>query len=336
MTKSVIDKLGRPIRDLRISLTDQCNFRCNYCMPKEVFGPEYAFLPKIELLDNNEVVLLVRCFAKLGIEKVRLTGGEPLLRRDLVDLVRAISKVEGVRDLSLTTNGSLLPRYARDLKEAGLNRINVSLDSLDKDIFQKMSGGRGDPKTVISGIDASLEAGLSIKTNMVVRKGVNESEILPMVSYFRERRITLRFIEYMDVGNTNQWKLNEVFPAKKILDTIKECYQFAPVDPNYRGEVAARYRYADIPVEFGLINSITKPFCSDCNRARLSANGKLYTCLFASDGHDLKTLVRTRNDEAGIVEAISKIWINRHDRYSEVRASENQASKKIEMSYIGG
>ncbi|MCH2386856.1 MAG: GTP 3',8-cyclase MoaA [Opitutales bacterium] len=336
MTKPVIDKLGRPIRDLRISLTDQCNFRCSYCMPKEVFGPEYAFLPKRELLDNKEVLLLVHCFTRLGVEKVRLTGGEPLLRRDLVDLVHAISTVKGVRDLSLTTNGSLLPRYAQDLKDAGLNRINVSLDSLDKDIFQKMAGGRGDPKSVIAGIDASLEAGLSIKTNMVVRKGVNVSEILPMVSYFRDRRITLRFIEYMDVGNTNQWKLNEVYPSNKILDIIRERYQFAPVDPNYRGEVATRYRYTDIPVEFGLINSITKPFCSDCNRARLSADGKLYSCLFASNGHDLKNLVRSRIDKAEIVNAISKIWINRHDRYSEERATGTQDSNKIEMSYIGG
>lgn len=336
MNKSATDKLGRPIRDLRISLTDQCNFRCSYCMPKEVFGPEYAFLPQKQLLGNDEVVLLVRAFARLGIEKVRLTGGEPLLKKDLVQLVHAISEVEGVRDLSLTTNGSLLPRYAQDLKRAGLSRINVSLDSLDKEIFRKMAGGRGDPKSVIAGIDASLDAGLSVKTNMVVRKGVNESEILPMVSYFRDRGITLRFIEYMDVGNTNQWKLDEVYPAKKILDTIGERYEFAPVDPNYRGEVAARYRYTDIPVEFGLINSITKPFCSDCNRARLSADGKLYTCLFATAGHDLKTLVRSQIDETAIVEAISKIWMNRHDRYSEERAQGNQASSKIEMSYIGG
>lgn len=336
MNKSATDKLGRPIRDLRISLTDQCNFRCSYCMPKEVFGPGYAFLPQKQLLGNDEVVLLVRAFAKLGIEKVRLTGGEPLLRKDLVQLVHDISDVEGVRDLSLTTNGSLLPRYAKQLEKAGLSRINVSLDSLNKEVFQKMAGGRGDPKSVIAGIDASLEAGLSVKTNMVVRKGVNESEIVPMVSYFRDRRITLRFIEYMDVGNTNQWKLDEVYPAKKILDTISSHYDFEPVDPGYRGEVAARYRYTDIPVEFGLINSITKPFCSDCNRARLSADGKLYTCLFASDGHDLKALVRSQIDEERIVDAISKIWMNRHDRYSEKRASGIQDSNKIEMSYIGG
>ena len=336
MNQSATDKLGRPIRDLRISLTDQCNFRCSYCMPKEVFGPGYAFLPQKQLLGNDEVVLLVRAFAKLGIEKVRLTGGEPLLRKDLVQLVHDISDVEGVRDLSLTTNGSLLPRYAKQLEKAGLSRINVSLDSLNKEVFQKMTGGRGDPKSVIAGIDASLEAGLSVKTNMVVRKGVNESEIVPMVSYFRDRRITLRFIEYMDVGNTNQWKLDEVYPAKKILDTISSHYDFEPVDPGYRGEVAARYRYTDIPVEFGLINSITKPFCSDCNRARLSADGKLYTCLFASDGHDLKALVRSQIDEERIVDTISKIWMNRHDRYSEKRASGIQDSNKIEMSYIGG
>lgn len=333
---SSIDRLGRPLRDLRISVTDQCNFRCAYCMPKEVFGPDYAFLPKKEILTNEEILLLARCFATLGIEKIRLTGGEPLLRKDLVPLIQHLSKISLVKDLSLTTNATLLPRYATALKEAGLNRINISLDGLSDDIFKQMNGGRGNSKAVLEGIEAARKAGLEIKVNMVVKKGANEGEILPMVRYFREQSITLRFIEYMDVGTSNQWKSSEVFPAQNILDTIGKEFLFKPIDPNYRGEVAARYQFSDIPVEFGLISSVTKPFCSNCNRARLSADGKLFTCLFATGGHDLKAVLRVNRNEELLTNYISKIWTQRTDRYSEERAASTSRKEKIEMSYIGG
>ena len=334
--KTPTDQLGRPLRDLRISVTDQCNFRCAYCMPKEIFGPDYPFLPKSEILTNEEVHKLALSFAELGIEKIRLTGGEPLLRKDLVSLVSCLSKIDLVKDLSLTTNGTLLPRYAKGLKESGLNRINISLDGLSPNVFKEMSGGRGEPSAVLEGIEAAEQAGLEVKVNMVVKKGVNEAEVLPMVRFFRDKRITLRFIEYMDVGNSNQWKSKEVLPAKEILDTIAKEFPFQPIDPNYKGEVAARYRYTDIPAEFGLINSITKPFCSDCNRARLSANGNLYTCLFATSGHDLKTIVRSGIGQSDLTKHISGIWRARKDRYSEERSSQTSVQKKIEMSYIGG
>lgn len=330
------DQLGRPLRDLRISLTDQCNFRCAYCMPKEIFGPDYAYLPKNEILANEELIRLACCFAQLGIEKIRLTGGEPLLRKDLVPLIGELTQIEGVKDISLTTNASLLPRYAMKLKDAGLDRINISMDGLDPNVFKKMSGGRGDPNAVLEGIAAAQDAGLEIKVNMVVKKGVNESEVLPMVRLFRKKLITLRFIEYMDVGNSNQWKSEEVFPAKEILNTIAKEFSFEPIDPNYRGEVAARYRYTDLPVEFGLISSITKPFCSDCNRARLSADGKLFTCLFATKGHDLRALLRSNASDDELTECISRLWQRRKDRYSEERSNADQTKRKIEMSYIGG
>lgn len=336
MGDSATDRLGRPLRDLRISVTDQCNFRCAYCMPKEVFGPDYAFLPKNEILTNDEILALGHSFAQLGIEKIRLTGGEPLLRNDLIPLIGSLSKIDLVKDLSLTTNGTLLPRFAKGLKESGLNRINVSLDSLDPSVFKQMSGGRGEPKSVLEGIEAAQKAGLEVKVNMVVKKGVNEREVLPMVRYFRNKRITLRFIEYMDVGNSNQWKSNDVLSAKEILDTIRKEFKFQPIDPNYRGEVAARYRYSDVPAEFGLINSITKPFCSDCNRARLSADGQLFTCLFATSGHDLKSVLRSGASQADLTDHISKIWKARKDRYSEERSAATKSKKKIEMSYIGG
>ncbi len=336
MSGAAIDKLRRPLRDLRISVTDQCNFRCAYCMPKEVFGPGYAFLPKSEILTNEEIVSLVKSFARLGIEKVRLTGGEPLLRKDLVSLVERIHQTGTIKDLSLTTNGALLPRYAGALKNAGLTRINVSLDSLNEKTFKLMNGDRGNVQSVLDGIDAAKAADLKVKVNMVVQKGINDSETLPMIRYFREKSITLRFIEYMDVGNTNQWKSSEVVSAKELLNSIRSEFSFEPVDPNYRGEVAARYRYTDIPVEFGIINSITKPFCSDCNRARLSADGKLFTCLFATKGHDLKQSLRNSSSEDQMVELLAKIWSNRADRYSEERSNESSATDKIEMSYIGG
>ncbi len=248
----------------------------------------------------------------------------------------SLSQIELVKDLSLTTNGTLLPRYAIGLKKSGLNRINISLDGLSPIVFKEMCGGRGEPAAVLEGIEAAEKAGLEVKVNMVVKRGVNEGEVLPMVRFFRDKRITLRFIEYMDVGNSNQWRTKEVLPAKEILDTIAKEFPFRPIDPHYKGEVAARYRYTDVPAEFGLINSITKPFCSDCNRARLSANGNLYTCLFATSGHDLKTIVKSGVSRSELTKHISGIWRARKDRYSEERSSQTIRQRKIEMSYIGG
>lgn len=336
--KSVADKLNRPLRDLRISVTDQCNFRCSYCMPKEIFGPDYAFLPKHAVLSNEEIVFAAKSFAQLGVQKIRLTGGEPLLRPDLTALISDLKSSTGIEDISLTTNASLLPRYAQKLKDAGLKRINISLDSLDTERFSIMSGGRSSPEAVLRGIDAAENAGLPIKVNMVAKLGVNAIDILPMVSYFRERRITLRFIEFMDVGETNAWKMDQVVPAKQILETIAQRYEFEAVDPSYRGEVASRYRFKDTGSEFGIITSITNPFCGDCNRARLSAEGKLYTCLFASAGTDLKQHIRAGVSQEEFTRIVSKLWIGRDDQYSEDRSKGRplKSDKKVEMSYIGG
>lgn len=334
----VADRLNRPLRDLRISVTDQCNFRCSYCMPKEIFGPDYAFLPKDVVLTNEEIVFAARSFATLGVQKIRLTGGEPLLRSDLCELIASLTEETGIEDISLTTNASLLPRYAKKLKTVGLKRINISLDSLDTNRFAQMSGGRSSPEAVIRGIDAAEEAGLSIKVNMVAKLGLNDIDILPMVSYFRERKITLRFIEFMDVGETNGWKMDQVVPAKQILETIGSRFEFEPVDPSYRGEVASRYRFKDTGSEFGIITSITNPFCGDCNRARISAEGKLYTCLFASAGTDLKKQIRGGISQQDFTTLVSKLWIARDDQYSEDRSKGQvpKNNKKIEMSYIGG
>lgn len=333
-----LDKLNRPLRDLRISVTDRCNFRCAYCMPKEVFGPDYAFLPKHALLSDDEIVLVAKAFVALGIQKIRLTGGEPLVRSNLDCLIARLSQDVGVPDISLTTNGSLLPQYAGRLKKAGLQRVNISLDSLDTDRFAAMSGGRSNPRTVIRGIDAAEEAGLPIKVNMVAKLGVNEIDILPMIEYFRARRIPLRFIEFMDVGQTNKWKLDEVVPASRILEIIASRYDFDPVAPEYRGEVASRYRFTDIDSEFGIITSITQPFCGDCNRARLSADGHLFTCLFASRGTDLKSVVRSGATLQELTQFVSRIWLRRDDQYSQDRSGGIAPSSgdKIEMSYIGG
>lgn len=334
----VADKLNRPLRDLRISVTDQCNFRCSYCMPKEIFGPDYAFLPKDVVLSNDEIVFAAKSFAELGVQKIRLTGGEPLLRPDLSELISALYSETGIEDISLTTNASLLPRYATKLKAAGLKRINISLDSLDADRFATMSGGRSSPKAVIRGIDAAEEAGLPVKVNMVAKLGINDMDILPMISYFRERKITLRFIEFMDVGETNGWKMNQVVPAKQILETIGNHFEFEAVDPSYRGEVASRYRFTDTGSEFGIITSITNPFCGDCNRARISAEGKLYTCLFANTGTDLKKQIRAGISQKDFTQFVSKLWIGRDDQYSDDRSKGRPLTKdkKVEMSYIGG
>lgn len=335
---TAIDTLSRPLRDLRISVTDRCNFRCSYCMPAEIFGPDYAYLPKHAVLSYEEITMIAQSAVSLGVKKIRITGGEPLLRRDLSNLIDKLASEVGVSDISLTTNGVLLPKLATKLKAAGLKRVNVSLDSLDTERFAKMNGGRGKPEAVLAGIDAAQDAGLPAKVNMVAQLGVNEQDILPMIDYFREKKIALRFIEYMDVGQSNGWKLDQVVPAKQILAKVAEKYEFEPVDPNYRGEVASRYRFLDTDTEFGIITSISKPFCGDCNRARLSAEGKLYTCLFATAGTDLKSRIRNGLSQEELTKFLSKIWIQRKDRYSEDRHQGKPLSKegKVEMSYIGG
>ncbi|MBC2607208.1 GTP 3',8-cyclase MoaA [Pelagicoccus albus] len=334
----VKDQLNRPLRDLRISLIDRCNLRCSYCMPKEVFGPDYAFLPKTSLLSNEEILFVAKSFVELGVQKLRLTGGEPLLRPNLDSLISYLYQNTGVKDISLTTNGLLLPRYADKLKRAGLRRINVSLDSLDPARFAVMSGGKSDPEAVLRGITAAEKAGLPVKVNMVAKQGVNEMDILPMVDFFRSKGITLRFIEFMDVGETNRWSLKEVVPAKRILDLISEKYEFEAVDPDYKGEVATRYRFKDTRSEFGIITSITNPFCGDCNRARISADGKLYTCLFSNQGTDLRKSIREGITQDEFTNYVSKLWSKRDDRYSEDRSQSKSPvkRKKIEMSYIGG
>ena len=337
---NVLDRLDRPLRDLRISVTDRCNFRCTYCMPREVFGRDFPFLPRAELLTFEEITRLVRIFIAEGVEKIRLTGGEPLLRRDLERLVEMIAGLDGLRDLTLTTNGSLLARKAATLKAAGLRRITVSLDSLDDAVFATLNDVDFPVRTVLEGIDAAEAAGLApIKVNMVVRRGVNEGSILPMARYFRARGHVLRFIEYMDVGHTNRWRMDDVVPAAEILAVIDGEMPLEPVAANYPGEVASRWRYRD-GGEVGVIASVTAPFCRDCSRARLSAEGSLYTCLFATTGHDFRALLRGGASDEEMAAEIARVWRIREDRYSELRSLPGAAAAagtaKVEMSYIGG
>ncbi|MGH2451066.1 MAG: GTP 3',8-cyclase MoaA [Candidatus Limnocylindria bacterium] len=330
------DTFGRPLRDLRISVTDRCNFRCVYCMPKEVFGKAYQFLERSQLLSFEEIARLARIFAVLGVQKVRLTGGEPLVRRDLERLVALLSPIEGI-DLTLTTNGSLLAQKAVALAAAGLKRITVSLDSLDDEVFKRMNDVEFPVARVLEGMDAAHAAGLRpVKVNMVVRRGLNEGSVLPMARFFREKGYTLRFIEYMDVGHTNGWRLDDVVPAREIVRLIDAEMPLEPVEPGYRGEVAERWRYRDGSGEIGVIASVTQAFCRDCTRARLSAEGQLYTCLFAVAGTDLRGLLRTDASDDELRAAIERVWAERTDRYSELRSEETAGLKKIEMSYIGG
>jgi len=332
----VLDTLGRPVRDLRISVTDRCNFRCVYCMPKEVYGRSYRFLERRQLLTFEEIERLSRVFASLGVEKIRLTGGEPLLRRELERLVEMLGAIPGV-DLTLTTNGSLLLQKARVLADAGLRRVTVSLDSLDDHVFRAMNDVDVPVERVLTGIEAAAAAGLSpVKVNMVVKRGVNEDSVLPMARYFRGSGHILRFIEYMDVGHTNGWRLDDVVSAAEIVATIGAELPLEPMEPNYAGEVARRYRYRDGSGEIGVIASVTEPFCGACTRARLSAEGRLYTCLFATEGHDLRALVRGGASESDLAEEIGRVWRARADRYSELRSAETADLPKIEMSYIGG
>jgi cyclic pyranopterin phosphate synthase len=335
-TGLLADSLGRSLRDLRVSVTDRCNFRCVYCMPKDVFGRDYPFLPHADLLTFEEIARLARLFKAHGIEKIRLTGGEPLLRRNLERLVEMLAAIGGL-DLTLTTNGALLARKARELKAAGLNRVTVSLDAIDDGIFRAMNDADFPVAKVLEGIDAAAEAGLApIKINMVVKRGMNEQEILPMARRFKDSGHVLRFIEYMDVGHTNGWRMDDVVPSAEVLRIIGAELPLEPVDPNYAGEVAERWRYADGSGEIGVISSVTQAFCRDCTRARLSTEGKLYTCLFATQGFDLRALLRNATSDERISDYIASIWLQRGDRYSEIRSEHTSGLPKIEMSYIGG
>ncbi|TGA99900.1 GTP 3',8-cyclase MoaA [Sporolactobacillus shoreae] len=333
------DQLRRPLRDLRISVIDRCNFRCRYCMPKEIFGPDFPFLPQDQLLTFDELKRLVQLFVKLGVQKIRITGGEPLLRKDVSKLVFMLRDIDGLKDIAMSTNGVLLPKYARQLKESGLDRVSVSLDSLDDEKFGFMNGRGTKVKTVLNGIKAAQDAGLPVKVNMVVQKGINEQDILPLARYFRKTDCILRFIEYMDVGNVNGWKMDNVVSKKKIFDMINQEMPLEALEPNYRGEVASRFLYKGTNKEIGIISSVTDTFCSNCTRARLSADGKLYTCLFAAKGNDLKAYLRSGVTDSMILERLKNIWSLRRDRYSEERQQlikDHQGYKKIEMSYIGG
>lgn len=335
------DRLGRRLRDLRISVTDRCNFRCIYCMPREVFGKDYAFLAHDQLLSFEEIARLARIFAAQGIEKIRLTGGEPLLRRNierLVEMLAAITLPDGRSiELTLTTNGSLLARKARALKDAGLARVTVSLDALDDPTFKRMNDADFPVARVLEGIAAADAAGLApVKINMVVKRGVNEHSILPMARYFRESAHVLRFIEFMDVGATNGWRMDDVIPSHEIIRMIDAHTPLEAIDPNYPGEVAERWRYRDGSGEIGVISSVTRAFCRSCTRARISTEGMLYTCLFATTGYDFRVMLREGKSDLEIRTAIAAVWNARDDRYSEIRTAETAKERKIEMSYIGG
>jgi GTP 3',8-cyclase len=336
-SKRVVDQWKRPLRDLRISVTDQCNFRCSYCMPKEIFGPDYPFLSNKELLSFDEIVLIAAQFAKAGVEKVRITGGEPLLRKGLPELLRRLRQIEGIQDIALTTNGVLLPKLATELKESGMDRVTVSLDTLDDTLFGSINGRGVGVQPVLKGIEAASKAGMKVKINMMVKKGVNEKEILPMARYFKETPHVLRFIEYMDVGTSNGWNLDDVLTKDQILETIGNELPLEPIEGHYYGEVAKRYRFTDGAGEIGIISSITDTFCSTCTRARLSADGKVYTCLFASNGTDFKHFIRNGATEEEVFGRVLETWRNRTDRYSDERREKDASErKKIEMSYIGG
>jgi cyclic pyranopterin phosphate synthase len=339
-TGLLADARGRQLRDLRVSVTDRCNFRCVYCMPKDVFGRDYPFLPHAELLTFEEIARLASVFTLHGVEKVRLTGGEPLLRKNVERLVEMLAAIGGL-DLTLTTNGALLARKARELKAAGLERVTVSLDALDDRVFRAMNDADFPVAKVLEGIDAAADAGLApIKINMVVKRGMNEHEILPMARRFRGSGHVLRFIEYMDVGHTNGWRMDDVVPSAEVLAIIGREFALESIEPAYPGEVAQRWRYRDAENgnagEIGVISSVTQAFCRDCTRARLATDGKLYTCLFATTGYDLRALVRGGASNEEIGNYIAAIWLQRADRYSEIRSENTVALPKIEMSYIGG
>lgn len=331
------DERGRGLRDLRISVTDRCNFRCTYCMPKEVFNDDYPYLPQREILTFEEVVRLARIFAGFGIQKIRLTGGEPLMRKGVEELITQLRAALPAIDITLTTNGSALKSKAKALKAAGLSRITVSLDSLDDATFRAMNDVDFPVAKVLEGIDAARDAGLGpVKVNMVVKRGTNDQHIVDMARHFKGSGHIVRFIEFMDVGSTNGWRMDDVIPSREVVRRIHEVFACEPWNANYKGEVAKRWRYLDGSGEFGVISSVTEAFCSTCNRARLSTDGALYTCLFAQQGFDLKSLLRSGQDDANIRDAIAAVWQHRTDRYSEIRTAETAKARKVEMSFIGG
>jgi len=331
------DRLYRPLRDLRVSVTDRCNFRCVYCMPKSVFNRDYKFLPRSELLSFEEIVRVVNAAADFGVTKIRLTGGEPLVRRDLEKLIERIANVDGIRDISLTTNASLLSlTRAKSLRSAGLQRVNVSLDAMDDETFMKVNDVGIGVSTVLDGIENAVAANFaSVKVNMVVKKGLNDHCILPMARFFHGTGQILRFIEFMDVGNTNAWNLDNVLTSQQIADLIDAELPIRPIEANYRGEVAKRWEYIDGGGEIGIISSVSDPFCGDCSRARLSATGSIYTCLFATTGHDLREVLRQQDDSA-LRDNLKRLWARREDRYSETRTQVSVLRPKVEMSFIGG
>lgn len=340
MTEQILDKLGRPIRDLRISVTDRCNFRCDYCMPKEIFGDDYAFLPKNQLLTFEEMTRITAIYAKLGVKKVRITGGEPLLRRDLDQLIAQIVQIEGIEDIGLTTNGLLLKKHGQKLYEAGLRRINVSLDAIDDAIFQSINNRNIKASTVLEQIDYAIGLGFQVKVNVVIQKGLNDNQIIPMLDYFKNKDVTIRFIEFMDVGNDNGWDFSKVVTKAEMLEMIKAHFDIVPVQPQYFGEVAQYYRHRGATSKFGLITSVSDSFCSTCTRARLSSDGKFYGCLFSTaEGYDIRKLLRSGLSDAAIESKVKQLWGVREDRYSDERTAqtvENRRKKKINMNYIGG
>ena len=342
ISKSMTDKFGRPVRDLRISVTDRCNFRCPYCMPAEVYGEKYEFLPRPHILSFEEIERLTRLFVRIGVSKVRITGGEPLVRANLPDLVSKLCVIDGINDVALTTNGYLLENNAQQLKDAGLNRLTISLDSIDPDVFKEMSGRPQGPANTLAGIKTAASLGFKqIKINVVVQRGVNEHTLVDTARYFKGTGAIVRFIEFMDVGTKNGWELSQVFASDEVIQTINAEFPLEPIEPNYKGEVASRYRYVDGSGEIGVISSVSKPFCGDCTRARLSTDGKLITCLFASGGTDLKTPMRSGATDAELAAIITKVWTGRNDRYSELRSSDTEFENdsddsKVEMYYIGG
>jgi cyclic pyranopterin phosphate synthase len=340
---AVKDRLSRPLRDLRISVIDRCNYRCPYCMPAELFGENHQFLPRAHWLTPGEIKRVASVFLQLGVKKLRLTGGEPLLRRDIVEIVAGLAELHAAEDLAITTNGSRLAEHATALKQAGLKRITVSLDSIDPDVFREMNGGRGELEVVLRGIEAARAAGFPIKLNTVVERGKNDQTVLDLVERFRGTGVIVRFIEYMDVGTVNGWQPKQVVPSKELLARLRERWSLSPLDSNYRGEVAKRYAFDDGQGEIGFISSVSEPFCGDCHRARLSADGTVYTCLFAASGTELRTPLRAGASDADLVGLLQNVWRNRHDRYSEIRGrllehkpEGVEKPDRVEMYRMGG